>query len=400
MNEPPVPAPESPRAGCVLDVPFTIGKVTLRNRLVVPSMQRGASLDGAPPPALADYYGRFAQGGFALVMSESCAIDHPSASRKVTCVRMLPSTLRAWRECTRQVADGGAHMMIQLWHEGALRLEGEDGVHPDAPTLSPSGLFGRDQRAGRAMTEGDLDDVKASYVRAAMLAQEAGAVGVEIHGGHGFLLDQFLWSETNRRTDRYGGAAMADRVRFPAEIVAAIRLATGGDFLIGFRFSQWKGNHGRRHPTSASELARIVDTPEELATMLAALRAAGVDMFHVSARRFDRPEWPASDLSLAGWTKRLTDAAVIAVGSVGLGLDVVQSLYEGRETDPEEDVAILERSLAESERRFAAGEFDLLAAGRASLGDQGFATKLLARRLPEISRYSAASVAGIVRAIR
>jgi 2,4-dienoyl-CoA reductase-like NADH-dependent reductase (Old Yellow Enzyme family) len=363
-------------------------------------MQRGASLDGAPPPALAEYYGRFAAGGFALVMSESCAIDHPSASRKVTCVRMLPSTLRAWRECTRQVEDGGAHMMIQLWHEGALRLEGDDGVHPHAPTLSPSGLFGRDQPAGRAMTESDLDEVKASYVRAAMLAQEAGAIGVEIHGGHGFLLDQFLWSETNRRADRYGGAAMADRVRFPAEIIAAIRAATGGGFLIGFRFSQWKGNHGRRHPTSASELARIVDSPQELETMLAALRSAGVDLFHVSARRFDRPEWPDSELSLAGWTKRLTDAPVIAVGSVGLGLDVVQSLYEGREAAPHEAVAILEQSLAESERRFRCGEFDLLAVGRASLGDQAFANKVFARRLSDIFPYSAASVAGIVRAIR
>ena len=95
--------------------------------------------------------------------------------------------------------------------------------------------------------------------------------------------------------------------------------------------------------------AKIVRTPDELAIMLGALRAAGVDIFHASTRWFDRPEWPDSDLGLAGWTKSLTGAPVIAVGSIGLDEDLMDNLF-GKEAHP--------ARLDDLVRRFNNREFD------------------------------------------
>jgi 2,4-dienoyl-CoA reductase-like NADH-dependent reductase (Old Yellow Enzyme family) len=223
------------------------------------------------------------------------------------------------------------------------------------------------------MTAQEMEEIKLAYVQAAVIAKGLGADGVEVHGAHGYLLDQFLWAETNRRTDGYGGYAIADRVRFPAEVVAAIRQAVGPYFPISFRFSQWK---------EIDFEAKIVNSPEELSVMLAALRDAGVDLFNASARRFQRPEWPDSDLGLAGWTKALTGAPVIAVGSVGLTTDLASELWQGAETEPETAV-----SLGLLLERFAREEFDLVAVGRAHLADPSWVTKVRDGRYEEIVAY-------------
>jgi 2,4-dienoyl-CoA reductase-like NADH-dependent reductase (Old Yellow Enzyme family) len=90
---------------------------------------------------------------------------------------------------------------------------------------------------GRAATADELRSICDAYVKAALLAKALGADGVEIHAAHGYFLDQFLWHETNRRTDEYGGEGLQERVCYPAAIVRAIREAAGEEFLIGLRFS-------------------------------------------------------------------------------------------------------------------------------------------------------------------
>ncbi|MDB5582462.1 MAG: 12-oxophytodienoate reductase [Bradyrhizobium sp.] len=369
-----------------LFAPFRVGGITLRNRFVVPSMQRGVSEDGKPTPRLADYYRRFAEGGFALVMSEACAIDHASAGQEGRIVRMTPATQEAWRPCIANVRNAGAHMMIQLYHHGGMRKDGGANGDSAAPTISPSGLATGSQPGGRAATAAELEDLKQSYARSAVLAREAGAAGVELHAGHGFLLDQFLWAETNHRQDGYGGPDMADRVRFPAEVVAAVRAATGDDFVISLRFSQWK---------QLDYTAKVVAAPGELEVMLRGLRGAGVDMFHVSTRSFSKPEWPGSDRALAGWTKALTDAPVLTVGSVGASGDL-QSLYlesEAREEAPE---SVTAASLVELMRRFDLGEFDLVAVGRASIGDPDWVNKVAAGHFSDIKLFRREDLLNII----
>ena len=248
--------------------PLTINGMTLPNRFVMPAMQRGWCVDGVPLPKMADYYRERVDGGVGLIVGESCTIDHPSASGQNPAAHLFGPAVPSWERCVGAVKDAGGHMFLQLWHEGSMRREGAGGPQPCAPTISPSGYVWHDRPNGRGAAEEDLDEILASFVRAAVTARNIGADGVELHGAHGFLLDQFAWHETNKRDDRWGGPDLASRTSFPAEVVKAVRAATGPDFVIGWRFSQWK---------EVDFGARIAETPEELGDYLRILGDAGVD---------------------------------------------------------------------------------------------------------------------------
>lgn len=343
--------------------PITIRNMTLRNRFVMPAMQRCWSVDGMPVDSLAEYYGRRAEGGTALIITESCAVDHPSATQVPYYCWISERTKAGWKRCADAVRAAGGHFFVQLWHEGSIRTVGGDGPLSHHPTLSPSGLVDGQRVNGRAATTDELDEIKDAFVRGALIAKEIGASGVEVHACHGYFLDLFLWKDTNRRTDGYGGDDMADRLRYPAEIVAAIRAAVGDDFVVSFRFSQWK---------EVDYQAQVVETPDDLQLLTSTMERAGADMFHVSVRRFWLPEWPDldPDLGLAGWTKRFTDLPVVAVGSLGLDVDVMDNML-GHEATP---TGL--SSFIELQRRFKAGEFDLMSVGRGQIGDPDFVTKM------------------------
>jgi 2,4-dienoyl-CoA reductase-like NADH-dependent reductase (Old Yellow Enzyme family) len=362
-----------------LFTPFDLGPLRLPNRFVLPGMQRQWCEDGRPLPRLGEFYRDCVEGGVGLVICESCAVDHTSATQVPIFTRLTERTADAWAACVGQVKGAGGLMLMQLWHEGAIRQEGGDGPYAQYPTLSPSGLAHAKKPNGRAATLEELADIKDAFVRGALLAKQIGVDGVEVHAAHGYLLDQFLWAETNRRTDGYGGDDIKGRVRFPAEIVAAIRKAVGPDFVIGLRFSQWK---------EVNYDARVAETPEALGVMLQILRAAGVDVFHASARRFWIPEWPGSGLGIAGWTKSLTDAPVIAVGSVGLDVDVMENFF-GKEATPTG-----EPGFRELLRRFDNGEFDLISVGRGHIGDPGWVNKVRDGRLADIRHFTRKDVIG------
>jgi len=366
-----------------LFAPITINGMELPNRFVLPAMQRKLCENGEPKPELVDYFRRCAEGGVSLIITEAAAIDHRSATQEPTYARITPQTIAAWARCVDVVRRAGGKMFFQLWHEGAVRREGGDGPYADAPTLSPSGIRSEGRLQGRAATLDELAEIRESYVRSALLAKEAGAAGVEIHACHGYLLDQFLWSVTNRREDGYGGDDFASRLRYPAEVVAAVRAAVGPDYPMSFRFSQWK---------QADYSAKIVRNVQDLALLTRTIAAAGTDMFHVSTRRFYTPEWEHSPLGLAGWTKSVTSLPVIACGSVGLDTDVMDNMMvrEARQTG--------EAGIDELVRRFENEEFDLISVGRANIGDPDFVTKIRDGRLDEIRMFSRADIMPATRA--
>jgi 2,4-dienoyl-CoA reductase-like NADH-dependent reductase (Old Yellow Enzyme family) len=357
-----------------LHQPLRIRGLQLRNRFVMPGMQRYWCVDGAPDHRLREYYRRRVQGGAGLIVSESCAIDHPSATKNPTFARISPDTREAWRACAAGVHEAGGAMFLQLWHQGAVNYGGDAESNPNFVALSPSGIAHPGESFGRAATEAELASLKRAFVQGALDAAEIGADGVELHSAHGFLLDQFLWPGTNLRTDRYGGPAITDRATFVAEVAEAVREATGPDFVISVRISQWK---------ESDYDARIVEEPGQLGQLVAMLRSAGADIFHVSTRRFWTPEWAGSDLGLAGWAKSFTDAAVIAVGSVGLDIDVMASLdgQEGRPTGASR--------IGELVRRFQRGDFDLVSVGRSQIGDPNWVTKMTDHRIPDIRGFRA-----------
>lgn len=362
-----------------LFAPFHLKNITLPTRFIMPAMNRGWTVDGLPSRRYSDYYARRVERGVAMVITGACPIDHPSSSAMTDPIINVRSG-EAWAEATAAVRAAGGHMVQQLWHEGAIRVEGR-GPYPDAPTLSPSGFASRGRPNGRAATIDELEEIKAAYVAAALVAQASGFSGVEVHGAHGFLLDQFLWAQTNLRTDRYGGSTVLERARFPLEVVRAIRAAVGPDYLISYRFSQWK---------EVDFDATIMHVPTELAPFLAAFKAAGVDLFNCSTRYFWKPEVVGSDLNLAGWAKRATDIPVVAVGSVGLKIDLFGGLItEGISLDfaGQEQLQILAD-------QFARDEFDLIAVGRSMIGDADWLIKARDGRFDEIRPFSKADVMG------
>jgi 2,4-dienoyl-CoA reductase-like NADH-dependent reductase (Old Yellow Enzyme family) len=168
------------------------------------------------------------------------------------------------------------------------------------------------------------------------------------------------------------------RTRFPAEVVAAVRAAVGPDYPIIFRFSQWKMN---RYD------AQVVGSAEELERLLAPLVEAGVDVLHPSTRRHHLPGFPDEDpqLSLAGWTKKMTGLPVIAVGSVGLETEFNPGEGDGR-TPPSSIDGLV--------NQFEAGEFDIVAIGRALLADPAWVNRVRDGRLDEFGGFDAASALG------
>jgi 2,4-dienoyl-CoA reductase-like NADH-dependent reductase (Old Yellow Enzyme family) len=357
--------------------PLEIGQLRLRNRFVLPGMQRAWTVDGAPTERMREYYRQRALGGTALVITEACAVDHPSATSNSLFGWLTARTAGAWASCVDAVHSAGAAIFLQLWHQGAVDTGEADKV-PGFVALSPSGLAHPDKPFGRAASAAELAAIRQAFVRSAVYARETGADGVEIHACHGYLLDQFLWPAINRRTDRYGGAAMAGRAAFPAEVIAAVREATGPDFTISVRISQWK---------ELDYEAKIAATPGELGQLVSILRSAGADLFHVSTRRFWTPEWDGSDLGLAGWVKSFTSAPVIAVGSVGLDVDVMATL-EGEEARPTGASRI-----EDLVRRFRRGDFDLVSVGRSQIGDPDWVAKVSDDRIGDIRPFRRADIA-------
>ncbi|WP_039825141.1 NADH:flavin oxidoreductase [Nocardia testacea] len=350
---------------------LTVRSLELPNRIVMSAMTRSASPGGVPGSDVAGYYRRRAAGGTGLIVTEGVAIDHPAAVDNPRVPRMYgEDALAGWRTVVEEVHAAGGRIVPQLWHVGPL-WGAMSAVDPAIRPMRPSGRWGTpgvtsysDEYIARAahptapMTEADIDDIRAAYVRAAVAAAELGFDGIALHGGHGYLLDSFLWQDTNSRDDRWGGDAVA-RSRFPAEVVAAIRAAVGDELPIFFRFSQHKQQDYR---------ARIAGTPDELQVILGPLADAGVDVFDASIRRFDVPAFEGSELSLAGWAKKLTGAFAMAVGSVGLGKSLRDSRAEG--------AAAVVDNIGEVARRLECGEFDLVAIGRMHLADPALATTL------------------------
>jgi 2,4-dienoyl-CoA reductase-like NADH-dependent reductase (Old Yellow Enzyme family) len=361
-----------------LFAPFRLRHLTLRNRFVMPGMQRGQAVDGVPRDAMISYLRERAEGGCALITGEGTGLDHPTSFWQPIFCRLAQDTAVVWERSIEAVKGAGAHILLQLWHPGAMRR----GLAPGSPTaryesLSPSGLVKSGYENGKAMDVRDLDDIKGAYVRAAELAKKLGADGVEIHAAHGYLLDEFLWAETNLREDAYGGLTLAQRARYPAEVVAAIRKAVGDDFVISFRFSQFK---------EIDLKARITDDPDELRDFLAVIRKAGADCFHVSTRRFDRPEWPDREQwGLARWVKSMTDAAVTAVGSVGLTVDTFSDLNDNQ--TPKLQVEADLEKVVQCMRR---GDFDLIAVGRTHIANPNFVEKVRQRDFKNLINFNKA----------
>ncbi|WP_213875251.1 NADH:flavin oxidoreductase [Pseudomonas sp. dw_358] len=357
--------------------PFHLGSLQLPSRVVMAPMTRSFSPGGVPTAEVVEYYRRRAAAGVGLIITEGTTVGHKAANGYPHVPRFYGvDALAGWKRVVDAVHAEGGKIVPQLWHVGSVR---KLGTEPDA-RVSAYGpvekLDDEGQLRVRGMTLADIDEVVSAFAQAAVDAQAIGMDGVEIHGAHGYLVDQFFWEASNTRTDEYGGS-VANRSRLALRIVEAIRAATGPEFPIILRFSQWK---------QQDYSARLVQTPEALGDFLRPLAAVGVDIFHCSTRRFWEPEFEGSDLNLAGWTRQLTGKPTITVGSVGLDGEFLQFMVK---TDKVAQPASLETLL----ERLGNEEFDLVAVGRALLVDPDWALKVREGRERDILPFSREALA-------
>ncbi|NGP06744.1 NADH:flavin oxidoreductase [Rhodococcus sp. 14C212] len=344
--------------------------IALKNRFVMAPMTRRRSPGNVPGQDVAAYYARRASS-MGLLITEGTYIDHGSAGDSSEVPTMYGTdALKGWSQVVDAIHDQGGQIWAQLWHIGGTRRPaGPPGR--ESPVVSPSGIGLAGENCGNPASVGVINDIIAAYARSAVNARDVGFDGIELHGAHGYLIDEFLWAFTNRRTDGYGGSPQG-RNRFASEVVSAVRAAVGDEFPIGFRFSQWKDGQYD---------ARIADAPQELQDLLTPVVDAGVDLLHPSTRRYWQPAFAGSDRTLAGWTKQLFDVPVIALGSVG-----VSSPFAGTGKDEARQAT----DLTPLVDLFHRGEFDLVGLGRASLADPDWVRKVADGRFGEVRAYTKA----------
>jgi 2,4-dienoyl-CoA reductase-like NADH-dependent reductase (Old Yellow Enzyme family) len=348
--------------------PFTVSGLTLANRIVMSPMGRNFSTGGVPSPAYRDYFRRRALGGVGLCIGEAAAVAHPVSSSDAQHANFHgDDALAAWAGIAGEVRAAGGTFFPQIWHAGLLRGLGPGAIpNAELSPIGPSGWaiplvhrFGwvnpieTAQQLSEPMSQADIDHAIAAFGRAAADARRIGCSGIEIHGAHGYLIDEFFWDRMNFRDDRYGGD-LESRTRFGAEVIAECRRQTGPKFPIFFRYSQWKQQDYH---------VKLAQTPQELERFLAPLTDAGVDLFDCSTRRFWEPEFAGSDLNLAGWTKKLTGKPTMTVGSVAL---------DRSNWIDEEGFSLSDAGLASLDpllERLHRGEFDLVGIGRALIAN-------------------------------
>jgi len=212
--------------------PFSLKSLNIKNRIVMAPMTRSFSPGGVPTPEVAAYYRRRAEGEVGLILSEGTVIDRPASSNDGAIPHFYgEAALNGWQQVIDAVHTGGGQMGPQIWHMGIMDNH-PSGWLPSAAFEGPSGLNRPGFNNGNIMTDADIADTIAAFGRAAADAKRLGFDCVEIHGAHGYLIDQFFWDGTNERTDIYGGKTLAERSRFAIEVIKEVRKAVGEDFAV------------------------------------------------------------------------------------------------------------------------------------------------------------------------
>ena len=208
--------------------PLEVGGLLLKNRLTMAPLYLGyAGLEGAVTPGLLEHYQLMARSGVALVVVENSSIDHPVASGAFRELRAdTDDRIDGLARLARAIKDEGAVACLQIHHGGRFSRAAPE---PVAPSAVPFG-----GRTPRALEAEELSGIARKFAETAVRAKTAGFDMVELHGGTGYLLSEFISPHTNHRADAYGGS-LENRCRFPLEVIDAVKRAIG-DMPLGYRF--------------------------------------------------------------------------------------------------------------------------------------------------------------------
>ena len=323
--------------------PFHLGPLTLRNRMVMPGMDTNfGDEEGNPDERTIRYYDLRARGGVGLIVVEGAYFDRRgSGTRNMLSIetgRKIPRLA----ELTRTIHRHGAHALLQIYHAGSQASSFLVGMKPVAPSDVPFRMSGEvpvplERRQIRRIVRG--------YAAACARARRAGFDGVEIHAGHGYLLNQFFSPLTNHRSDEYGGR-FENRSRVHVQILRAVRRRCGHGFLIGFRLN------GRDYIDGGVEV-------EETCRLARRLEEEGADLLNITGGIFDSPGFPVVPYMSYPRGVFADEAAAVKNAVSRVPVCVV-----GRLNTPEA-----------AERVLAEGKADLVALGRALIADPLFPRK-------------------------
>jgi 2,4-dienoyl-CoA reductase-like NADH-dependent reductase (Old Yellow Enzyme family) len=233
---------------------FALNGLELRNRTIRSGCFEGMSQGGKVTDRLIEHHRQVAAGGVGMTTLSYCSVS-PDGRAFSHELWMDPQILPDLRRFTQAVHAEGAAASVQLGHCGFFASPSVIGLRPLG--ASPKFCLFRLSYC-REMTETDIQEKTADFVRAAGLAQEAGFDAVEIHAGHGYLLSQFISPWTNRRTDRYGGP-LENRMRFPAEVVRQVRAKLGPGCPILVKMNQRDGMRGGLELDEAVQVAQMFE---------------------------------------------------------------------------------------------------------------------------------------------
>lgn len=317
--------------------PLTLRGLTLRNRVVVSPMSQYSSVDGAPTDWHLVHLGKFAMGGAGIVFCEETSVSERSR-KTYDCPGIYTDVqVKAWRRVTDFIRGQGAAAAIQLGHagrkvatrapwDGFAPLGEADAAKGRAPWagIAPSPIpFKEGAMVPKEMDRDDIRYVIDLHVDAAKRSLDAGFDIVEIHGAHGYIIQQFLSPITNKRTDGYGGDIQG-RMRFGLELIEAVRAAWPADRPLFFRASCVDGRGG-------------IWSMDDTVVLAGELKQRGVDMLDCSSGGIEGPltlhivpRVPGYHVPFAERIKRETGIPTMAVGLITEGPQAESYLQAGQ----------------------------------------------------------------------
>jgi 2,4-dienoyl-CoA reductase-like NADH-dependent reductase (Old Yellow Enzyme family) len=248
---------------------------TIKNRLFKSAMsEQLGNKSHDPKPGLADLYHRWAQGGIGLSVSGNIMIDRTALGEPANVVLDEQSDLAAFKAWTRAGTVNDTHLWAQLNHPGkqSPTFLSKDPVAPSAIGLE--GSLASSFKLPRKLTEQEIKDIIKKFAISARLAKDVGFTGVQIHGAHGYLINQFLSPRHNQRDDQWGGS-LENRMRFVSEVYRAIRKAVGKKYPIGIKLN-------------SADFMKGGFTEEESMQVVQALANEGIDQIEISGGSYEK----------------------------------------------------------------------------------------------------------------
>ncbi len=291
---------------------FPLKKYRLKNRLGVAAMTRMSSPgDGIPRKDVLDFLITRAKNGAAIVFTEGIVTDYESAQGYPRQARLLTQRqIDAWKPVVKAIRDPGAVAIAQLFHCGRVAWPE---VNPAGRIIAPSAiapkpknpLTGKPYPVPDEMSRFDIEHVINGFVETAKGAMAAGFDGVEIHGAHGYLITQFLSTDSNSRTDEYGGS-VENRFRIARDIIRAVRAVVPDERLVTFRISNWG---------IADMAVSLFQSKGEWQEMIRLLSAEPVDAISVSTYVYDEKAF-GTEKTMAGLTREVTKLPLMVCGKI------------------------------------------------------------------------------------